>query len=41
MSVGVQKRSDRVSCDSNGGLTVGFAQEWPLVQIMRLSDDGA
>jgi hypothetical protein len=32
------KRSDRVSRDPNGGLAVGFAQEWPLVSIMRPSE---
>jgi len=30
MSVGVQKRSDRVTRDPNGGFGRGSAQEWPL-----------
>jgi len=36
MRVGVQKRSDRVSCDPNSGSAAGSAQGWPLGCIIRL-----
>jgi hypothetical protein len=37
-----RRKSDPTELSApNGGLAVGFAQEWPLIGTMRLIDDGS